>query len=69
MFGPSSTTYVKHFYSRFAGVDAGAGTAQSIDDFYMSGYVNITGSVDEVDFKMSSGNFDGTIKMYGISKS
>ena len=69
LFGPSSTTYVKHFYSRFAGVDAGPGTAQSIDDFYMSGYVNITGSVDEVAFKMCSGNFDGTIKMYGISKS
>ena len=69
LFGPSSTTYVKHFYSRFAGVDAGPGTAQSIDDFYMSGYVNITGSVDEADFKMSSGNFSGTIKLYGISKS
>jgi hypothetical protein len=69
LFGPSSTTYVKHFYSRFAGVDAGAGTAQSIDDFYMSGYVNITAAVDEVDFKMSSGNFDGIIKLYGISKS
>ncbi len=69
LFGPSSTTYVKHFYSRFAGVDAGSGTAQSIDDFYMGGYVNSTSDIDAVDFKMSSGNFDGTIKLYGISKS
>jgi len=69
LFNPSSTTYVKHFYARIATVDAGAGTAQSIDDFYIGGYINITSAVTEIDFKMDSGNFDGIIKMYGISKS
>lgn len=69
LFGPSSTTFVKNFYGRLVGVDAGSGTAQSIDDFYVGGYVNTTSAIDEVDFKMSSGNFDGTIKLYGISKS
>ena len=69
LFNPSSTTYVKHFYARIATVDAGSGTAQSIDDFYIGGYINITSAVTEIDFKMDSGNFDGIIKMYGISKS
>jgi hypothetical protein len=69
LFNPSSTTYVKHFYARIATVDAGAGTAQSIDDFYVAGYVNSTSDIDAIDFKMDSGNFDGIIKMYGISKS
>ena len=62
-FGPSSTTYVKHFYSR------GSGAADYEMDTYTGGYFNTTGAIDQISFKMSSGNFDGTIKMYGISKS
>ena len=34
---------------------------------YAGGYVNVTEHVDEIQFKMSSGNFDGVIQMYGIS--
>jgi hypothetical protein len=63
LFNPSSTTYVKHFYS----------TAQyyhlsnySINAF-AAGYINTTSAIDEISFKMSSGNFDGVIQMYGIS--
>ena len=32
----------------------------------MAGYINATGAIDEIRFKMDSGNFDGTIAMYGI---
>jgi len=62
LFNPSSTTYVKHFYS----------TAQyyhlsnySIESF-AAGYINQTLALSEISFKMSSGNFDGTIKMWGV---
>jgi hypothetical protein len=38
--------------------------------YHTGGYVNITAAVDEVSFKMSSGNIDaGTIKLYGIKDS
>ena len=66
LFNPSNTTYVKHFYARLSANDAGSGTAQSEDDFFIGGYVNSTSDIDAVDFKMDSGNFDGTIKMYGV---
>ena len=65
LFSPSSTTYVKHFYSRF---NEYYGTNIS-GDRYAAGYINTTSAIDEIDFKMTSGNFDGIIKMYGISKS
>ena len=62
LFNPSSTTYVKHFYSRFS-------TYRSTDehwDTYIGGYFNTTDNIDALQFKMGSGNFDGTIKMYGV---
>jgi hypothetical protein len=33
---------------------------------YMAGYGNTTSAINAVRFQMSSGNFDGTILMYGI---
>ena len=36
------------------------------DQLLIAGYINATGAVDEITFKMSSGNFDGVIQMYGI---
>jgi len=33
---------------------------------YFGGYINTTSAVDAVQFKMGSGNMDGTIKMYGV---
>ena len=32
----------------------------------VSGYFNVTAAIDDIQFKMTSGNFDGIIKMYGI---
>ena len=63
LFNPSSTTYVKHFYSR---CQVALSAARADDDF-IAGYINDTTAIDEISFKMSSGNFDGVIQMYGIA--
>ncbi len=64
LFSPSSTTYVKHFYSRANRCDGNSSTYAGDD--YAAGYINTTAAIDEISFKMSSGNFDGVIQMYGI---
>ena len=63
LFNPSSTTYVKHFISK-----------AQISNFtdlsligYIAGYGNTTSAINAIKFQMSSGNFDGIIKMYGVS--
>jgi hypothetical protein len=62
LFNPASTTYVKHFYSRLSSSHEGDA---ELDNFG-AGYINTTAAIDDIQFKMSSGNFDGKIKMYGI---
>ena len=62
LFNPSSTTYVKHFYSRTSEVYS----SDIAMDRFTSGYINTTSAIDEIQFKMPSGNFDGTIKMWGV---
>jgi len=62
LFNPASTTYVKHFI-------ANSNYYHSSDFTYnalVAGYGNTTSAVNAIQFKMSSGNFDGTILMYGI---
>ena len=70
LFNPASTTYVKHFYVRFHSyfghATAGGGLGRPDDDF-TAGYFNTTSAIDAISFKMSSGNFDGVIQMYGIA--
>ena len=62
LFNPSNTTYVKHFYSRAHGYHS-ANYAWS--DF-AGGYINTTTAIDDIQFKMSSGNMDAVIRMYGV---
>ena len=63
IFNPSSTTYVTHFYSLLSFFD----TAPHCMQAYVGGYVNTTGAITNVQFKMDSGNIDaGTIKMWGV---
>jgi hypothetical protein len=62
LFNPASTTYVKHFHSRF---NLYHSNNQSIDQF-TAGYINTTTAIDDIQFKMDSGNFDGKIKMWGV---
>ena len=62
LFNPASTTYVKHFISR----SSTNVYFDSMSDFNMAGYGNTTSAVNAIRFQMSSGNFDGTIYLYGI---
>jgi hypothetical protein len=62
LFNPSSTTYVKHFIS----IGCKTQFNDFIDNEFCAGYGNTTSAVNAVQFKMSSGNMDGTILMYGI---
>ena len=64
LFNPSSTTFVKHYISRFS--ETGAEPRQV--DGFGAGYFNTTSAIDAVQFKMDSGNIDaGTITLYGIN--
>ena len=64
LYDPSSTTYIKHFSSRISN----AKTDPAASDTFVGGYINDTTAIDEIRFKMSSGNIDaGTIKMFGVS--
>tara|TARA_R100001129_G_C5313445_1_gene245820 strand:- start:391 stop:1035 length:645 start_codon:yes stop_codon:yes gene_type:complete len=63
LFDPSDTTFVKHFISCFQ--------LNHHQDYgqneFVTGYFNTTSAIDEIQFKMSSGNIDsGTITMYGL---
>jgi len=63
LFNPSSTTYVKQFYSRMNHYHA----SDYSSDSFCAGYINTTTNLSEISFKMSSGNISsGTIKMWGI---
>jgi len=63
LFGPSSTTYVKQFYSRVNESDSANFTV----DCYSGGYFNTTSAINAVSFKFDSGNIDaGTVYLYGI---
>ena len=71
LFNPSSTTYVKHFHSttqQMGPYDDPISDYRSLEAF-TAGYFNTTSALTKIQFKMSSGNFDGIIKLYGISKS
>ena len=65
LFNPSSTTYVKHFYATTQGYQADSQSDYSTNQ-YTGGYINDTTAIDDIQFKMSGGNFDGTIKMWGV---
>jgi len=66
LFTPASTTYVHHFYSRFSEYYNDGSDSYSMDT-YVAGYFNNLYAIDEISFKMDSGNFDGVIQMYGIA--
>ena len=63
LFSPSSTTYVKNFYATMNSYFSN----NYIFHQYTAGYINDTTAIDEIQFKMSSGNFDGVIQLFGIS--
>jgi len=65
LFNPSSTTYVKHYILKSN--DLGNFDYSVVS--YVGGYANTTSACNAIQFKMSTGNFDGIIKMYGVKKS
>ena len=69
LFNPSNTTFAKHFISRIQVYrSTGSSAEASSVVHFTAGYFNTTSAIDEIQFKMSSGNIDsGTIKLYGIS--
>ena len=64
IFNPASTPYVKHFYSTTDSMSANGSSHQN--EFFAGGYINTTTAIDDIQFKCSSGNFDGAIKMWGV---
>ena len=62
LFNPASTTYVKNWY----GVVQQYQYTNMSQEFFPAGYFNISAAITQVQFKMSSGNFDGIIQMYGV---
>ena len=64
LFEPSSTTFVKHFISRF-----NYNHYQDYQiDIYVAGYFDTTSAINAIQFKFDSGNIDnGVIKLYGVS--
>ena len=62
LFNPSNTTYVKHFYCT---INCSHHDDQSHNP-HIAGYFNTTAAITNIQFKMESGNMDGTIKMYGV---
>jgi len=65
LFNPSSTTFVKHFIIRTIQNDKNP----NANDSFVAGYFNTTSSINAIQFVQTSGNFDGTIKLYGIKDS
>ena len=66
LFNPSSTTFVTHFMATINYIHK----SDRSYNFFVAGYFNTTSAIDEIQFKMSSGNIDaGTIKLYGIKDS
>lgn len=64
IFNPSNTT----FQTNFMAVNNMYQKDDYTNNTFIAGYFNLTGAIDEIQFKMSSGNIDaGTFKMYGIA--
>ena len=64
LYAPSSTTYVKHFVAKGNYIHHSGKYSQNT---YVAGYINTTSAIDEISFKMESGNIDaGSIHMYGV---
>jgi len=64
LFNPSSTTFVTHFLADTNSYHASNYSVRS----FLSGYFNTTSAIDEIQFKMHSGDIDsGDICLYGIA--
>jgi hypothetical protein len=63
LFSPMSTFIgFPHFYAR----SISYWHNNKAGELYTAGYIDTTSVINEISFKMGSGNFDGVIQMYGI---
>jgi hypothetical protein len=62
LYNPSSTTYVKHWTSKQSWNYYIAGEYNT----FTSGYINTTSAINAIKFYITSGNIEGTIKMWGV---
>ena len=62
LFNPASTTYAKQFYAQ---TNDKTNNVRSESQF-TGGYINVTAAITSIQFTVSSGNFNGTIKMWGV---
>ena len=62
LFNPSSTTYAKNWYSTLNMY----GNTSYTSEKFAAGYFNIASALTQIQFKMSGGNMNGTIMMYGV---
>jgi len=65
-FNLSSNTFVKHYMARTSTYY----TSDYAVDVHNAGYGNTTSPINAIQFSVEAGgNFDGTIKLYGIKDS
>jgi len=63
LYNPSSTTFVKHFVSQMHK----SHHSDYAQIYFIAGYINTTTAIDDIQFKMSSGEIQaGTIQMFGV---
>ena len=68
LFNPSSTTFVKHFITSTQATLPSASQGDFSMQYNVGGYFNTTSAIDEIQFKMSSGNIDsGQILLFGLN--
>ena len=66
LYAPSDTSNVKHFNT----VTNEYQVSSYSMNVFTAGYINTTSAIDEIDFKMASGNIEaGEIRMYGVATS
>ena len=63
IFNVGSTTYIKNYYSRTQTYQKDNFSTEA----YIGGYFNTATALNAISFQMSTGNFDGTIIMYGAT--
>ena len=64
LWNPASTTYTKHFQAHSNSHAVGANDLSY--EILRGGYINTTAAITSVSFHISSGNFDGKFKMWGV---
>jgi hypothetical protein len=66
IFSPSSTSKVKHFYSRTHTMED-SNPLSYASQVYAAGYINTTAAITEISFQMSSGNIStGNLYLFGV---